>query len=78
MKNDSMTKQEAIQSVLDGLQALIGMHARATVYREFNPTSDPDSDDDVIAAAKRQLAFLRDMRTRFEDALMLGQYEGAP
>jgi hypothetical protein len=74
MRNGRMTKEEAVQSVLDGLQALIAAGASATVNREFNPTSDPDSDDDYVAAGRSQLRFLRDMRAQFENVLLLGEF----
>jgi hypothetical protein len=74
MRNGRMTKEEAVQSVLDGLQALIAAGASATVDREFNPTHDPDSDEEHIAAGKKQVKFLRDLRAQFENVLLLGEY----
>jgi hypothetical protein len=70
-----MSKQVAIMKVLDGLRDLIAMGAAATVNREFNPTYDADSDGDTIAAGRRQVVFLRDMREQLENVLLLGRYE---
>lgn len=72
--NRSKTKNESIQAVLDGLQELILMGANATAYREHSPSADVDADDDAIASGHRQVEFLREMRTRFEDALFLGNF----
>lgn len=70
----SKTKNESIQAVLDGLQNLILMGANATAYREHSPSADADADGDLIAYGHRQVAFLREMRTRFEDVLFLGNF----
>lgn len=66
-----MTKEEAINNVLTGMQVLICMGAKATAHRYFAP-QDPDSDSDVMESGRLQVATLRKLREEFEDLMLSG------
>lgn len=76
MREEVMSRNEAIDMVLGGLQVLISLGARGTARHEHNPSVDADSTDDAIAEGRKQVTILRKMRQDFEDLVFLG--ESAP
>lgn len=72
MEQIYMDRDEAIQSVLSGLQRLIVIGKNATTARAYSPSCNPDNDDDIINEGKKQVAKLRDIRQQFEDLLLSG------
>jgi hypothetical protein len=69
---NTMNKQEAVEAVLQGLQALIAKGCHATAYKYFCPSHDPDGDGDTIEAGREQVKALRKMREEFENLLLAG------
>jgi hypothetical protein len=67
MIRDKSSREEAIESVLAGLQALILMSAKRAAGEQYSPSSDPDASDDLIADRKIDMAKLRSLRVQFEN-----------
>jgi hypothetical protein len=59
--------QEAIDSVIVGINYLILNHARCTAREQYNPTECPDDSDEYINQHKSYVSKLRLMRNEFEN-----------
>ena len=63
-----LTRQEAVEQVLSGLQALIMMGAAAAASEQYAPThANPDDMDDAIKAGRESMLAFRRIREEFEN-----------
>lgn len=65
--SDHLTRQDAINQVLGGIQWLIVHHANATAREQYMPRESPDASDDYIKENKEWVESLRKIRNEFED-----------
>jgi hypothetical protein len=73
-KMQCSSRDSSVNMVLDGLQSLIVTSLSSCARRQYVPTHDPDSDDDLIKDASKQVKELRRIRVEFEN-LMMGYIE---
>lgn len=66
-KDKIETREEAIDSVLNGIQFLIMNHATEAASEQYAPTKHSDAMDDHIKEHKRWVERLRTLRLDFED-----------
>lgn len=64
---ESVSRQEAIDMVLTGLQTLVLQSAGAAAGEQYSPGCNPDDSDDKIADRKEDMKFFRAMRAEFEN-----------
>lgn len=68
---DTKTRQDAVNQVLEGIQWLIMHHATSAASEQYAPTRHADAMDDHIKENKEWVEKLRKIRGEFED-LMTG------
>lgn len=63
------SREEAINSVLNGLQYLIMTAGASCARQQYWPDRDSDSSDDMIKAQRQFFDQMRIMRDNFEEVL---------
>lgn len=61
------TREEAVRSILSGLQYLIQNHATCAASEQYAPVYQGDISDDTIREHKEWVKELRSLREKFED-----------
>jgi hypothetical protein len=64
---DTKTREQAVNQVLDGLQWLIVSHSHSAAREQYTPRESPDASDDYIKEHKEWVENLRKIRGEFED-----------
>lgn len=72
MVTHRLLKDEAVESVLSGIQSLIALGASATARHAYCPSHDPDADSDAMSEGRQQVEALRKMRQEFENLMLAG------
>ena len=64
-----MTREQAIEQVLSGLQHLIITHSTSAASEQYAPVRHADSSDDYIREHKEFVNHIRTIRRSFEDVV---------